>query len=57
MSILPLGGARGLQRLICLKYHNELKWESPLQYNIIFETYQSIEFPSSTPRGVGMYVH
>ncbi len=42
-------GARRLQRLICLKYHNVLKWESPLQYNVMFETYQSIASSSSTP--------
>ncbi len=27
MSISPRSGARGLQRLICLKYYNALKWE------------------------------
>ncbi len=28
MSISPWSGARGLQRLIFLKYYNTLKWES-----------------------------
>ncbi len=28
MSISPRSGTRGLQRLICLKYYNVLKWES-----------------------------
>ncbi len=48
--------AKGLQRLICLKYHNVLKWETLFQYNIIFETYHSIESPSSTP-GRDWHVH
>ncbi len=51
MSIFPLGGALELQRLICFKYHNVLKWNSPFQYNIIFETYQSLEPPSSNLEG------
>ncbi len=47
--VYPPGGAMGFQRLICLKYHSVLKWESQFQDNIIFETYQFIKSPSSTP--------
>ncbi len=28
MSISPKSIARGVQRLICMKYYNVLKWES-----------------------------
>ncbi len=51
MSIPHLDVAKGPQRLICLKYYYVLKWECQFQYNVIFESYQSIESPSSTPGG------
>ncbi len=47
----PSSGARGLQRFICLKYYKAQEWESPFQYNILFETYKSLESSSTTPGG------
>ncbi len=40
-----------LQIFIRLKYYNAQKWESAFRYNIIFETYQPLEPPSSNSGG------
>ncbi len=34
MSISPSSGARGLERLICLKYYTVQKWESRFTFRL-----------------------